>query len=150
MDKDILDHLKTLHTSEIDARNGYQEALEDAEGKGLTSLFRDMIALHHGNSEELGGMLINAGEEADDSGSFMSVVHQTIMSVRSLFDGLDGSVLPGLIDGEKRNLAKYDEAVQASAAAPAIVATLTAQRNKIREKIELMQQQNAAYEAAKA
>ncbi|ABD08717.1 conserved hypothetical protein [Rhodopseudomonas palustris HaA2] len=148
MDTDILDHLKTLNTSAIDARNGYQEALEDAEGKGLTSLFRDMIALHHGNAEELAGMLLNAGEEADDSGSFMSVVHKTIMSVRSLFDGLDGSVLPGLIDGEKRNLAKYDEAVQASAGAPAIVATLTAQRNKIREKIELMQQQNAAYEAA--
>jgi uncharacterized protein (TIGR02284 family) len=150
LDDNILDHLKTLHTSAIDARNGYQEALEDAEGKGLTSLFRDMIALHHANSEELGGLLINAGEEADDTGSFMSVVHKTIMSVRSLFDGLDGSVLPGLIDGEKRNLAKYDDALQASASAPAIVGTLTAQRNKLREKIELMQQQNAAYEAAQS
>ncbi|ABE40999.1 PA2169 family four-helix-bundle protein [Rhodopseudomonas pseudopalustris] len=150
VDKDILDHLKTLHTSAIDARNGYEEALEDAEGKGLTSLFRDMIALHHANSEELGGLLINAGEEADDSGSFMSVVHRTIMSVRSLFDGLDGSVLPGLIDGEKRNIERYDTAIQASSSTPAIVGTLTAQRNKIREKIELMQQQNAAYEAAQS
>ena len=34
------DALKTLHTSLIDSRNGYEEALEDAEGKGLTPLFR--------------------------------------------------------------------------------------------------------------
>ncbi|QLH70602.1 ferritin-like domain-containing protein [Rhodopseudomonas palustris] len=148
MDTDIIDHLKTLYTSEIDARNGYEEALEDAEGKGLTSLFRDMIALHHGNAEELAGMLINAGETADDSGSFMSVVHRTIMSVRSLFDGLDGSVLPGLIDGEKRNLSKYDDALKAIAGIPSISSTLSAQRAKISEKIALMEQQKAAYEAA--
>ncbi|RED35287.1 uncharacterized protein (TIGR02284 family) [Rhodopseudomonas thermotolerans] len=147
MDKDIIDHLKTLHTSEIDARNGYEEALEDAEGKGMTPLFRDMIALHHGNAEELAGLLINAGETADDSGSFMSVVHRTIMNVRSLFDGLDGSVLPGLIDGEKRNLSKYDEALKAAAAAPAVASTLTAQRGKIGEKVALMEQEKAAYEA---
>jgi uncharacterized protein (TIGR02284 family) len=150
LDNDIVDHLKTLHTSEIDARNGYEEALEDAEGKGLTSLFRDMITLHHGNSEELAGLLINAGEEADDSGSFMSVVHKTIMSVRSLFDGLDGSVLPGLIDGEKRNVGKYDTALQAASGTPTIAGTLTAQRSKILEKIAVMEQQNVAYEAAQS
>lgn len=148
MDTDLLDNLKSLHTSEIDARNGYEEALEDAEGQGLTSLFRDMITLHHGNAEELGGILINAGEHADDSGSFMSVVHRTIMSVRSLFNGLDGSVLPGLIDGEKRNVGKYDEALKAAAATTAVTATLQAQRAKIQEKIMLMEQQKAAYEAA--
>jgi uncharacterized protein (TIGR02284 family) len=147
MDKDVLDHLKTLHTSEIDARNGYEEALEDAEGKGLTSLFNDMITLHHDNAEQLGGMLINAGEDADDSGSFMSVVHRTIMTVRALFDGLDGSVLPGLIDGEKRNLSKFDDALQATAASPAVAAMLTAQRGRIAEKIALMENLDTAQKA---
>ena len=54
---DQIDHLKSLHTASIDARNGYQEALEDAEGRGLTSLFRDMIALHGGHAGELGAAL---------------------------------------------------------------------------------------------
>ena len=147
MDKDILDHLKTLHTNAIDARNGYEEALEDAEGKGLTPLFRDMIALHDGNAEDLGGALINAGEEANDEGSFMSLVHQTIINVRSLFNGLDGSVLPGLIDGEKRNIGKYDDALKAAATTPAIAGMLAAQRDKIAEKIALMETRKAAYEA---
>lgn len=148
LNTDILDHLKSLHTSAIDARNGYQEALEDAEGRGLTPLFRDMITLHHTNAEELASLLHAAGEQADDSGSFMSVIHRTIMSVRSLFNGLDDSVLPGLIDGEKRNLAKYDEAMPAAAQAPEIAAKLEAQRARIREKIGLMEQQKAAHDAA--
>jgi len=148
LDNDILDHLKTLHTSAIDARNGYEEALEDAEGKGMTPLFRDMIALHDGNAEELGGALINAGETADQDGSFMSVIHRTIMNIRSLFNGLDGSVLPGLIDGEKRNVSKYDDALQVAASTPAIAGLLSAQRAKIIAKIAVMEQQNAAYEAA--
>ncbi|MDF3809920.1 DUF2383 domain-containing protein [Rhodopseudomonas sp. BAL398] len=148
MDKDILDHLKTLHTSAIDARSGYEEALEDAEGKGMTPLFRDMIALHDSNAEELGGALINAGETADEDGSFMSLVHRTIMNVRSLFNGLDGSVLPGLIDGEKRNVAKYDDALKVTAGSPAIASMLSAQRGKIEQKIALMQQQDASYKAA--
>jgi uncharacterized protein (TIGR02284 family) len=147
LDQDTLDHLKTLHTSEIDARNGYEEALEDAEGKGMTALFRDMIALHDANADELGGALINAGETADDSGSFMSIVHRTIMNVRSLFNGLDGSVLPGLIDGEKRNVGKYDDALKSAAAPEAIRTLLTAQRSKIQQKIALMESQKAAYEA---
>jgi uncharacterized protein (TIGR02284 family) len=144
LDKDILDHLKSLHTSEIDARNGYEKALEDAEGAGMTPLFRDMIALHENNAAELGGELLKAGEKPDEDGSFMTLVHQTIMNVRSLFGGLDGSVLPGLIDGETRNVGKYDDALKAASTSPAIVSLLTAQRSKILEKIALMETQKAA------
>jgi uncharacterized protein (TIGR02284 family) len=144
LDKDILDHLKSLHTSEIDARNGYEKALEDAEGAGMTPLFRAMIELHDDNAAELDGELVKAGEKADEDGSFMTLIHQTIMNVRSLFGGLDGSVLPGLIDGETRNVGKYDDALKAASASPAIVNLLTAQRSKILEKIALMETQKAA------
>jgi uncharacterized protein (TIGR02284 family) len=146
VDTDTLDHLKTLHTSAIDARNGYEEALEDAEGKGMTPLFRDMISLHDNNAAELAGELTKAGETPDDDGSFMSVIHRTIMNVRSLFNGLDGSVLPGLIDGEKRNVDKYDDALKTPGAS-AVAAMLTAQRDKIQQKIALMEAKKAAYEA---
>ena len=83
MDADIIDQLKSLHTSAVDARNGYQEALEDAKDKGMTPLFRDMIALHQGNAIELARELTKANELPDENGSFMSVVHKTIMNVRS-------------------------------------------------------------------
>lgn len=148
MDTEIKDHLKSLHTSAIDARNGYREALEDAEGKGMTPLFRDMMALHQSNAEELGRQLTKVNELPDEEGSFMTVVHKTIMDVRSLFNGLDESVLPGLIDGEKRNVSKYDDVLRKSKARPDIAALLTAQRDKISQKIAQMQTQKAAFEHA--
>ena len=36
--------LKSLHSGLIDSRNDYKKALLDAEGKGLSPLFREMIA----------------------------------------------------------------------------------------------------------
>ena len=41
----------------IDSRNGYEEALKDAEGRGLTSLFREMIALRNGDADEIAARL---------------------------------------------------------------------------------------------
>jgi uncharacterized protein (TIGR02284 family) len=145
LDADILDQLKSLHTSATYARNGYREALKDAEGKGMTPLFREMIGLHESNAAELARELTKANEIPDEDGSFMSVVHETIMDVRSLFNGLDEGVLPGLIDGEKRNLSKYDHALKV--AGPASVASLlTAQRGKIAQKIALMETQKVAFD----
>ena len=37
---DAIDTLQSLHKSLVDSRHGYEEAVEDAEGKGLTPLFR--------------------------------------------------------------------------------------------------------------
>jgi uncharacterized protein (TIGR02284 family) len=148
LDSDTLDHLKSLHTGAIDARNGYQEALDDAEGKGMTPLFRDMIALHEGNAAELARELTKANEIPDEDGSFMTVVHKAIIDVRSLFKGLDQSVLPGLIDGEKRNVAKYDEALRDAKATPDLVPLLNEQRDKIAQKIAQMETQKAASEHA--
>ncbi len=112
MADDMLEQLKTLHTHAIDARHGYEEALDDAEGRGLAPLFREMIALHERNASELARYLVKAGAPVNDDGSLMSVVHRTIIKTRALFNGLDETVLPGLIDGEERNRASYDTALR--------------------------------------
>ncbi|MBC7584208.1 PA2169 family four-helix-bundle protein [Tardiphaga sp. vice352] len=137
LSNDQIDQLKSLHTASIDARNGYQEALEDAEGRGLTTLFRDMIAVHNRHADELGAALTDAGEKPDEGGSFMSTVHRTIMSVRSLFDGLDESVLPGLIDGEERNVGKYEDAKKLGFPA-SLSGHLAKQRAELVDKIAAM------------
>ena len=135
----LVDHLKSLHTAAIDARNGYQEALKDAEGKGLTPLFQDMIQLHDTNAEELAEVLNESGEKPDNKGSFMTTVHKTIMSVRSLFDGLGESVLPGLIDGEERNAKHYADAFPDVTHDRKVGSLLERQQKKILVKIAAMQ-----------
>jgi uncharacterized protein (TIGR02284 family) len=147
----MIDHLKSLHTGAIDARNGYGEALRNTEGKGaqskaMTALFRDMVALHDGHAAELDRELTRRNELADDEGSFMTTVHKTIMDVRSMFDGLDESVLPGLIDGEKRNVGKYDAALTAPEVPANVADLLTRQRNSLQQKISLMERERSASE----
>jgi uncharacterized protein (TIGR02284 family) len=148
LNNDIVDHLKSLHTSAIDARNGYQEALKDADGKGMTPLFREMIALHQRHADELASELRKADEIPDEKGSFMSVIHETIMDVRSMFNGLDESVLPGLIDGEKRNVSKYDDALKAVDSGSSVAGLLSGQCENILRKIAGMEAQKSANERA--
>jgi uncharacterized protein (TIGR02284 family) len=142
VDQEHLDTLKTLYTNEINARMGYEEALVDAEGQGVSSLFLDMVALHDGNARDLAGLLIGNGETADDDGSFMSVVNRALMSLRGLFDGLDEGVLPSLIESERRNLDAYDEAMRTMPERMAEI--LAAQREKIAGKIAQMEMRRAA------
>jgi uncharacterized protein (TIGR02284 family) len=144
VEKEALEHLKSLHTSEIDARNGYEEALADAEGKGFSSLFIDMVGLHENNAQEIGDLLTRLGEPANPDGSFMSAVHRAIVDVRSLFGGLGEGILPGLIDGERRNVEKYDEALKSPALPVAVEQMLTAQRGKIQAGIADMEAGRAA------
>jgi uncharacterized protein (TIGR02284 family) len=133
------DTLTSLHTALIDSRNGYEEALKDAEGKGLTPLFRDMIALRTQHADELKHHLIGMGAEVDDEGSFMSAVHRTVISLRSVFTELDEGILPGLIDGEERIVGYYDEAIESVLPGSRENAALVAQRSVLKAKIADMQ-----------
>jgi uncharacterized protein (TIGR02284 family) len=138
MREEIIDHLMSLHTRAVDARNGYKEAVEDADENGLTSLFGDMICLHTRNADQLAQTLLAAGGVQDERGSFMSTIHRTIMNIRSLFGGLGQSVLPGLIDGEERNRSSYDEILKIPALPPSVAGLLSAQRTDIEAAIERM------------
>lgn len=136
-----IEALKSLHTALIDSRNGYEEALEDADGKGLTSLFREMISIHTDSADALTQLLAGYGERSDDNGSFMSTVHRTVIRIRSLFGNLDSSILPGLIDGEERILSYYDEAISASSLGSSERTTLVTQRQTLDRKISDMKRQ---------
>jgi uncharacterized protein (TIGR02284 family) len=136
----IEDTLKALHTSAIDARNGYDEALKDADGpQDLAGLFSKMRGLHDQHAAELALHLERLGESADDDGSFMSTVHRVIMDIRAWFGGLDETVLSGLIDGEMRNIAKYDSALSDNAVPSDIMRMLSDQRTRLSSALDAMQ-----------
>ena len=135
MQQDLISELKRLHTNAIDARKGYEEVLADAEGKGMTPLFRRMIALHSTNASELTGQLQKNGEMPNQDGSFFAHIHRTVFSIRALFGGLDESVLPGLIKGEQCNVAAYDDALKMCETPSDLCALLTTQRGRIETEI---------------
>lgn len=136
---DRIDALTSLHTALIDSRKGYEAALENADGKGLGPLFREMITLRSAHADEISGVLTRRGHKPSEDGSFMATVHWAVINVRALVTGLDESILPGLIDGEKRIVGYYDDAIKAVAGESDIGPVLERQRGQVQAKIAEMQ-----------
>ncbi len=134
-----IDALKTLHTSLIDTRNGYEEAIDQAKAGDHTNLFRDMAGLHTASGADLALQLTALGEAADTSGSFMTTVHRTVIDVRAFISGLGDSVLPSMISGEERILGTYDDAINASGSGFPEYQLLVSQRDALRMKVSEME-----------
>ena len=109
------DELKSLHTALLDARHGYETAVKDAETPDLKAIFQKMHDLHGRAHGEVHGLLTAMGETPNESGSFMSTVHETVIGVRSALVGLDEGSLSSFASGEESTLAKYDAAIAALA-----------------------------------
>ncbi len=134
----LVENLKALHTAAIDARHGYEEARHDAHGKGMSPLFADMIDRHTRNASDLAGEMGTDADGLNQDGSFMSVVHRSIMDVRALFGGLGDSVLPGLIDGEKRNVHQYQKVLASSDMTPGVRAVIETNRSRLEDALSEM------------
>ena len=130
--------LTSLYTALVDARNGYREAVKDAERANLRTLFQDMIALHEQALGELRPELQARGERPDDQGSFMSTVNETVVSIRSAVTGLNQSALGAFASGEERILKNYDKAIDESRNDPPLTHTLERQRQALRVRVEGM------------
>ena len=128
------DECKALHTALIDARRGYEEAVEDSDKPEMTALFRDMIALHDRHHAEVHSFLTAGGERPDDSGSFMSTVHKTVIGIRAAVTGLNENALSSFASGEERIVDQYDKAITEAGSSPAAEA-LTRQKNELSAKI---------------
>ena len=133
------DSLKKLHTDLVDNRNGYEEAVKDAE-LPLKAFFAEMVALKEKDHAELHGALTRLGEKPDEDGSFMSTVHKTVISVRAAVSGLGTNALSSFVMGEEQIVDAYDTALKDFASDPEIVATLTRQKATLLTKIAQMRQ----------
>jgi uncharacterized protein (TIGR02284 family) len=105
------DSLKSLHTVLVDAEKGYETAIEDAQDAQVKAAFETFSALHARAHADVHALLVAQGESPDESGSFLSIVHKTVISVRSALAGLDRSSLPSFLDGEERIVQAYDKAI---------------------------------------
>lgn len=140
--RSYVEALRSLHTRLIDSRNGYEEALEDAKGRSLSPLFREMIALRDHDAGEVAAHLAHLGIAVDDRGSFMSAVNRTVMTIRSMFARLDESMLPSLIEGEERILDAYDEVIKQAPVGSMELSTLTRQREILGRRVRDMKVRN--------
>ena len=137
------DALKALHTALIDAEKGYDEAVKDADAAEMKALFENMRSVHHQSHNEVHAILLSKGEQPDESGSFMSLVHKTVISVRSTVTGLDRPSLHSFASGEEHILSAYDAAIRENQSDAAAVDKLTQRKNRLVEMVARMKGRTA-------
>lgn len=133
-----VDAIKKLHTSMIDTRDGYEKARTEAEEPEVKALFDEMLALRHKHHEQLHRVLTAMGEEPDESGSFMSSVHRTVIAVRSAVKGVDRDALSSFASGEENIVKEYDDALGQDDIHAETTDLLTRQKAALLAKIDQM------------
>jgi uncharacterized protein (TIGR02284 family) len=138
-----VEQVKKLHTALVDTQAAYELALKDADDDAVAVICREMISLRHTDHMQLHQSLVLAGEVPDENGSFMSVVHETVIGVRAAISGISKKTLPAFASGEEDIIKCYDDALaETGTVDPAIADILTLQRDNLLKKIAEMK--NAA------
>jgi uncharacterized protein (TIGR02284 family) len=132
------ENLKKLHTALVDTRAAYELALKDTDDEEVARLCKEMISLRHTDHLELHQSLVLAGEVPDENGSFMSVVHETVIGVRAALTGISKKTLPAFASGEEHIVEEYDNALREMAGDAKIVEVLTRQKENLLTKIAEM------------
>jgi uncharacterized protein (TIGR02284 family) len=135
---EFTEELKSLHTQLVDSLEGYQAALEELKDPKVSALVSGMVTMRSSHHRQLDRCLHAMGEQPDESGSFMSNVHRTIIKIRSVFTGVDENIIPGLIDGDSRILEQYRETIRAGDR-PDAVEMLQKQSSELAQKIHEME-----------
>jgi uncharacterized protein (TIGR02284 family) len=130
--------VKNLHTALIDTRAAYELALKDTEDEDVAGICREMISLRHSDHLDLHQSLILAGEVPDESGSFMSMIHETVIGVRAAISGISKKTLPTFASGEEEIVKLYDEALAETGSNLSMTEILMRQREILVSKIAAM------------
>ena len=126
-----------VHTRVLDVIQGYEELVERAE-PDLKPLAERMLALHRAHHEELHAMLAARGHAPDDGGSFMSLVQENVIRVRSWLDDMDRDLIPRIRKGEESLIEIYDDALAAAPVGGDGRATLESQRARLSGEVAAM------------
>lgn len=121
---------RELKVAMDDALEGYEKMLEKAEASFKPTVSA-LLEQHRSAREDLDTLLRDRGARVDQDGSFMGAVHKTVVTLRSVVDDPDGDWIPGILDGEERNLGKFDDAIAESAEDPAMQAVLRGHREAL-------------------
>lgn len=103
--------LAHLHTTIVDARNGHDAFIERAE-PDIRPMLTEFREIHDRHDAELAARMARHGQAPDAGGGFMSLVHGSIARLRDAFGDVDREIAPQVIDGERKVLEAYNDALE--------------------------------------
>ena len=135
--RDTLEKTVELKVAMDDALEGYETMLEKAE-PSFKPTVSGLLAHHRAARADIDALLRERGVNVDDDGSIMGTVHKTVVTLRSIVDDVDRDFIPGILDGENRNLRKYDDAIAEDSADAALQATLAKHRTELERLVSAL------------
>ena len=107
------DDLAKLQVRVTDTLAGFDEILKSAE-PDIKPLMTEFFKTHKRHEAELSARLRTHGCVPDEDGSFFSTVQRIVIKTRAAFDEIDDDILGAVVNGEKRILDLYDEALSSA------------------------------------
>lgn len=126
-----------LSTDIVDVVKGYS-VMEDRADGDLKPIVQRLHALHETHSAALLSALETIGGRPEDTGSIMGMVHTAVATARDWFDSLDTTALPQIIEGEKRLITSYNDAIETTADLHELRDLLLDQRAAVQAQIDAL------------
>ncbi|TCP43274.1 DUF2383 domain-containing protein [Rhodovulum marinum] len=117
LDDDARDALATAHTRTVDVLAGHEKMVEKAEApfRPTAIRFRD---LHRRHARSLAALLLGAGCDPDEDGSFMAHVNRLVVGTRALLDEIDKNTMDQIRSGEETVIKAFEAAEKADLPVP--------------------------------
>lgn len=132
-----LDELSAMHVRHVDASSGFKAAVEKAD-EAMVPVLRELMSMHDAFARELGDLLRAHDRAPNSDGSWMGYVHEAVVTVRNWITGLDRDIIPGLLNGERMLLDRYDDLREMAHPGGDDMAVLTRQRNRLNQAIDML------------
>jgi uncharacterized protein (TIGR02284 family) len=138
---DFTERLVAFRDKLTDARKGFERAAGDVTDPELRELFARAAEEKRTALSTIQPFLPPEADE--EGGTLIGTVTQVIVAARAAITGAE-SLLPGMVDGEKRVLEACDEARAAAAAQPEAASTLDTLRQRIAGMVADLEARRAA------
>ena len=147
--KDIVDALNNLITTNYDRERGYKEAAGDVTDGRLKSWFNEYAQQSYDFGHEIKAEIKVLGGEPDKGTSLAADAHRVWIDLKSAIAGNDeAAVIDEAIRGEENAVSRYQDVLN-EGSLPATTRTVVArQKGQIEAALSKMQQLKSTFAAA--
>jgi len=136
-DKEISNKLNELIEKNMNAKDGYEKAIEKIDNSEIKGFFKSRAVERARFVKDLRSEVWGNGEIPENSGNINGEIHRNWMSLKALFSSNDEEVmLEETIRGEKSSLEEYREILSEYALPHNVETLLKEQCNSIEAAIE--------------
>ncbi len=131
-EKEISDRLNELIEKNMNAKDGYEMAIDKVENTEVKNFFKNRARERARFVKELRKEVWDKGEVPENSGNISGELHRTWMSLKTAFSSdNEEAILEETIKGEKSSLEEYNEILEEKAMPLPVANILREQRNAI-------------------